>query len=51
MAKKRPTSFKLSPEGLQLLKQLSARMGLSQAGVVELAVRKLAETEGVTREG
>ena len=43
--KKKPTSFKLSKEALRLLKQLSARMGLSQAALIELAVRKLAQGE------
>jgi hypothetical protein len=47
--KKRSTSFQLSPEGLLLLKRLSRRLGLSQASVVELAVRKLADAEGVPR--
>lgn len=40
---KQPTSFKLTPEVRALLKSLSKRLGISQAGVIEIAVRKLAE--------
>jgi hypothetical protein len=48
------TSFRLSPVALELISQLTNKLGLSQAGVVELAVRKLAEAESVrpkTEEG
>lgn len=45
--KKGPTSFRLSPEALRLIKELSERLGLSQASVVELAVRKLASGEAL----
>jgi hypothetical protein len=41
------TSFRLSPAALELIAQLAQHLGLSQAGVVELAVRKLAVSEGV----
>jgi DNA-binding XRE family transcriptional regulator/predicted DNA-binding protein len=43
--KKKPTSFKLSPEALSLMRQLSEHLGLSQAGVVEMAIRKFSEAE------
>ncbi|PLS84244.1 MAG: hypothetical protein CYG60_18970 [Actinobacteria bacterium] len=45
---KRPHSFRLSPEALRLIKELSERLGISQASVVEQAVRRLAREEGVT---
>lgn len=44
---KKGTSFRLSPVALELISQLTERLGLSQAGVIELAVRKLASSEGV----
>lgn len=45
MAAKQSTSFRLSGEALSLIRELSERLGLSQAAVVELAVRKLAKAE------
>lgn len=50
MAKKK-TSFALSEEGIKLIEELSRALGISQAGVVEQAVRKLARAEGVTLPG
>ena len=44
---KRSTSFHLSDEALSLLSLLSAHLGISQAGVVEIGVRKLSRLEGV----
>ena len=41
------TSFRLSPVALSLISQLSERLGLSQAAVVELSVRKLASAENI----
>jgi predicted DNA-binding protein len=41
------TSFRLSPECRQLLVTLSRRLGISQADVVELATRHLADREQV----
>ena len=46
MDTKGSTSFRLSPEARRLLKQLARRLGLSQAAVIELMVRKFAEKEG-----
>lgn len=40
---KEPTSFRLSGEALSLIRELAERLGLSQAAVVEMAVRLLAE--------
>src|SRR5262249_51937514 len=45
MTEKQPTSFRLSGECLDLLARLAAALGLSQAGVIEMVVRKLARTE------
>ncbi len=39
------TSFRLSPEALRLLAGLAKRLGLSQAAVLELAIRQLARKE------
>jgi predicted DNA-binding protein len=39
---KKGTSFRLSDEALRLIALLTAHLGLSQASVVELAVRDLA---------
>lgn len=46
--KTKPTSIRLSEEGKQLRKLLAKKLGLSESAVVELAIRKLAETERVT---
>jgi hypothetical protein len=48
---KKSTSFHLSDEALELLSVLSGQLGISQAGVVEIAIRKLARLEGVGRPG
>jgi hypothetical protein len=42
---KQSTSFRLSDEALCLIRELSESLGLSQAAVVEMAVRKLAREE------
>ena len=39
------TSFRLSPMALALLKKLAAELGLSQASVIEMAIRKLAKAQ------
>lgn len=44
---KTATAFRLSAVALQLLTTLSRKLGLSKAGVVELALRRLADLEGV----
>jgi hypothetical protein len=43
----KPTSFRLSPEALALIKQLAEALGLSQAAVLELAIRRLARSEKI----
>jgi len=44
---KRGTSFRISDEGLRLLAELAKSMGISQASVLEIAIRLLAKREGV----
>lgn len=45
-----PTSVRLSAEGRGLLRRLSRALGVSQASVMELALRTLARREGVKSE-
>jgi predicted DNA-binding protein len=47
MRKKNATSVRVTPEATRLLKQLAKSLGISQAGVIEIAVRRLAEIEKV----
>lgn len=47
---KEPTSYRISKTAKQLLALLAAKLGLSQTAVIELAVRRLAEAEGVKAE-
>lgn len=47
MKKRHKTSFTLSAEAVALLRALAVRLGVSQAAVVEMSVRKLAAAEGV----
>jgi hypothetical protein len=45
MTERPPTSFRLSPECRDLIEQLQLALGLKGAGVIELAVRRLAQAE------
>ena len=45
---KLPTSYRLSPEALRLIAKLAKHLGLSQAAVLEQAVRQLARKEKLT---
>ncbi|HEX4207251.1 MAG TPA: hypothetical protein VHZ51_24240 [Ktedonobacteraceae bacterium] len=47
---KKPTSIRLSEEGKRLRKLLAKRLGVSESAVLELALRRLAEMEGIKRE-
>lgn len=47
---KLPTSIRLSEEGKQLRKLLAEKLGISESAVIEMALRKLAEMEGIKRE-
>jgi hypothetical protein len=42
MPTKQSTSFRLSDEALTLIRELSTSLGVSQAAIIEMAVRKLA---------
>ena len=44
---KEATSYRISGIGKQIIKILSNSLGLSEASVVELSIRKLAKEEGV----
>jgi predicted DNA-binding protein len=45
MRNKQAISFRLSPEAIELIKELAKKLGVSQADIIELAVRKLAKQE------
>ena len=45
--RKQPTSIRLSPEALRLLRALAVKLGISQASVMEMALRRLAVHEEV----
>jgi len=42
------STFTLSVEALRLLSELATKLGLSKSGVLELAIRSLAEKEKVS---
>jgi hypothetical protein len=42
---KHPTSYRLSDECRKLIEQLAGTLGISQAGVIEQAIRKFARAE------
>jgi biotin operon repressor len=44
---KEQTSYRISTTAKQLLALLATKLGLSQTAVIELAIRRLAEAEGV----
>jgi predicted transcriptional regulator len=48
---KHPTSIRISEEAKRLLAALADKLGISQMAVIEIAVRKMAEAEGVKVEG
>ena len=45
MTRKEAVSFRLSPEAVQIIRDLAKKLGVSQADVVEMAVRKLEKHE------
>jgi predicted DNA-binding protein len=47
LAMKQPTSFRLSEEALRLLKLLADAKGVSQASIIEMAVREMARKDGL----
>ncbi len=44
---KKPIGLNLSEEARRLMVALAAKRGVSQTGVVEMAIRDMAEKEGV----
>lgn len=45
MVEKAPTSFRLSPECRQMIRDLAMHLGVKDAAVIELAVRRMAVQE------
>lgn len=45
--RKVPLSVRISPTAKSLLEKLAVKLGISQVGVLELALRKLAQQENV----
>lgn len=45
MERKIITSIRLSPEAKRLLQQLAAKMGVSQAAILEILIRQKAKEE------
>lgn len=41
------TAFRLTPEAKQIIEEASQKLGVSQADIVEMAIRKFAQAEGV----
>lgn len=39
MENKQPVSFRLTPEAIKLIKKLAKNLGVSQASIIEIAVR------------
>lgn len=50
MDNKQATSIRLTPEAKRLVKELAKRLGVSQTAIMEIAIRRLAESEGVQQE-
>jgi predicted DNA-binding protein len=40
---KQPIGFRLTPEAIDLIKELAKQLGVSQAAIVEMAIRKFAQ--------
>lgn len=45
---KKPISMRLSGEGLELITAIGKKFGVNRTAVIEMAVRKMAEQEGIT---
>ncbi len=44
---KKMSTFRLTPVAREIIENLSEKMGVSQAAVIEMAVRRLAKEEGI----
>lgn len=51
MDKKKLTSMRLSLEAKELIEVIAKKLGISQAAVMEIAIRRLAEIEDVNLPG
>lgn len=49
--KKHPTSMRLTATAEKLIAKLSEKLGVSKSAVLELAIRNLAQQQGITIEG
>jgi len=47
MKKEKQTNVRLSSEAIRLLGELTKKLGISQAAIMEIAIRRLAEQENV----
>lgn len=45
---KKATNFRLTPEALALILRIAEKLGVSQASVIEMAVRELARKQKVS---
>ena len=50
MRRQESTSIRISPDGKEILRRISRHMGINQTAVIEVAIRKLARSEGVNIE-
>ncbi len=48
--RKTPKAFRLSDDGEALLIGLSKHLGVKQTAIVEMAIRRMAQTEGIAVE-
>lgn len=46
-SERHPVSFRIEPETMRLLVALARKLGISKAGIFALAIRRLAEKEGI----
>jgi predicted transcriptional regulator len=46
---KKQTGIRLTDEGRELLEELARKLGVSQTAIMEIAIRKMAANEGVTK--
>ncbi len=44
---KQSTSIRLTPEAKRLIRELAKKLGVSQTAIIEIAIRKFAESEGI----
>ena len=47
MSNKQATSIRLTPEAKCLVENLAKKLGVSQAAIIEIAIRRLAQAEKV----